>query len=134
MGQFSAGEQNLLLGWAAFLPHPGVHSCPSQSVSFSGASFVIPSHQTPPSSVRATLVKTVSFMMDFIATGFVSSDVPGATPKKPFSGLIARRSPYWSNRSQAISSPTHVASYPFIDGFNIARLVFPQAEGKAAVM
>ncbi len=54
-----------------------------------GIFFVIPSHQTPPSSVCATLVKTVSLKMDFMAIGLLLSDVPGATPKKPFSGLMA---------------------------------------------
>lgn len=55
-----------------------------------GIFLVIPSHHTPPSSVNATFVKTVSLKMDFMAIGLLLSDVPGATPKKPFSGLMAR--------------------------------------------
>ena len=37
-----------------------------------------------------------------------SPKVPGATPKNPFSGLIARSWPSESGRSQAMSSPTTV--------------------------
>ena len=49
----------------------------------------MPSHQTSPSSVSATLVKMTFALSVSIAFGFDSSDVPGATPKKPASGLIA---------------------------------------------
>jgi len=42
-----------------------------------------------PSSVRAQLVKTVLEAIIAIALGLVFSLVPGATPKKPDSGLIA---------------------------------------------
>ena len=49
-----------------------------------------PSHQTSPSSVSATLVKIeLPFSMVFIAFGLVFQLVPGATPKKPYSGLTA---------------------------------------------
>ena len=48
----------------------------------------MPSHQTPPSSVRATLVKIVSLKMEAMALGFVFSEVPGATPKNPYSEKI----------------------------------------------
>ena len=64
----------------------------------------MPSHHTPPSSVSATFVKTVSFKMVCMATGLLSIEVPGATPKKPFSGLIARKSPYWSNLIDKVKS------------------------------
>jgi hypothetical protein len=47
----------------------------------------MPSHQTPPSGVSATLVKIVFREIVAIALGFVFADVPGATPKKPASGL-----------------------------------------------
>ena len=50
---------------------------------------VMPSHQTSPSSVRATFVKTELPHRVFIALALVCSPVPGATPKKPASGLIA---------------------------------------------
>jgi phosphoenolpyruvate carboxykinase (GTP) len=36
-------------------------------------------------------VNNVFSFIDSIALGFVSQDVPGATPKKPASGLIARK-------------------------------------------
>ena len=41
-----------------------------------------------------------------IAFGLVFADVPGATPKKPASGLIARSRPFASGLIQAMSSPT----------------------------
>lgn len=41
-------------------------------------------------------------------------------------------SPCWSNFIQAMSSPTHSTFQPGSVGFIIARLVFPQALGKAA--
>ena len=49
----------------------------------------MPSHQTSPSSVVAQLVKMESRATVAIAFGLVFSLVPGATPKKPASGLIA---------------------------------------------
>ena len=49
----------------------------------------MPSHQTSPSSVRAQLVKIELDATVAIALGLVFSPVPGATPKKPASGLIA---------------------------------------------
>ena len=58
-----------------------------------GGSSVMPSHHTPPSGVSATFVKIVFFASVAIAFGFVFADVPGATPKKPASGLIARSRP-----------------------------------------
>ena len=48
-----------------------------------------PSHHTPPSLVSPTLVKTVFLAMVDMAWGLVLFEVPGATPKKPFSGLMA---------------------------------------------
>ncbi len=80
---------NREFGCAAFSSPPGVQSLPCQSMACFGGSSVIPSHQTSPSSVRATFVKIVFSVIDAIALGLVSSFVPGATPKKPASGLIA---------------------------------------------
>ncbi len=76
-------------GWAAGVPDSGVQSLPFQSVRCAGVSSVMPSHQTSPSSVSATLVKTELPQSVFIALALVCSPVPGATPKKPASGLIA---------------------------------------------
>lgn len=42
-----------------------------------------------PSGVRTTFVKIVPFLQLLSAFGFESFEVPGATPKKPFSGLMA---------------------------------------------
>ena len=69
-----------------------------------------------------------------IAIGLLWALVPGATPKNPFSGLIALSCPESSGLSQAMSSPTTVTSNPASLGLIMARLVFPHAEGKAAVM
>ncbi len=49
----------------------------------------MPSHQTSPSSVSATLVKTALARIVAMALWLVASEVPGATPKKPASGLMA---------------------------------------------
>jgi hypothetical protein len=76
-------------GCAAGVSDAGVQSLPCQSIRCAGGSFVIPSHQMSPSSVRAQLVKIELARIVAIAFGFVASLVPGATPKKPASGLIA---------------------------------------------
>ena len=81
----------------------------------------------------ATLVKTVlPASIVFIAFGFDDQLVPGATPKKPNSGLTAYSRPSFPNRIQAMSSPTVSARQPGIVGRSIARLVLPQADGNAA--
>src|SRR5271165_571868 len=72
VGHWDRGAVNRALGCAALRPQSGVHGLPVQSVSLAGGSLVIPSHQTSPSSVRATLVKIVFFSMVFIALGFES--------------------------------------------------------------
>ena len=77
------------LGCAEGLSESGVQSLPCQSIRCAGASSVIPSHQMSPSSVLAQLVKIESRVTVSIAFGLVFSPVPGATPKKPASGLIA---------------------------------------------
>ena len=73
----------------------------------------MPSHQTPPSGVSATLVKIVFFASVAIAFGLVLAEVPGATPKKPASGLMARSRPSASGLIQAMSSPTVHTFQPF---------------------
>src|SRR5208337_4336073 len=107
---------------------------PCQSRHSAGGVSVIPSHQTPPSGVSATLVKMVFRRSVAIALGFVFSEVPGATPKKPASGLMARRLPFRSGRIQAISSPTVLIFHPFrsCGGTIMAKFVLPQALGNAA--
>ena len=50
----------------------------------------MPSHQMSPSSVSATLVNSeLPCSMVRIAFGLVYQFVPGATPKKPYSGFTA---------------------------------------------
>ena len=93
----------------------------------------MPSHQMSPSSVRAQLVKIEFSRIVAIAFGFVFSPVPGATPKKPASGLIAYRRPSSPNFIQAMSSPIVSTVQPWSVGISIARLVLPHAEGKAPV-
>src|SRR5580658_11061537 len=93
VGHCDAGAVNRELGCAALAPVAaaisGVHFLPCQSIHSAGGSSVIPSHQTPPSGVSATLVKMEFFARVAIALGLVFTDVPGATPKNPASGLIA---------------------------------------------
>src|SRR5882724_3506645 len=93
VGHCDAGAVNRAFGCAAFAPVcfaiSGVHLFPCQSRHSAGGSSVIPSHHTPPSGVSATLVKMLFFDSVAIAFGFVFTDVPGATPKNPASGLIA---------------------------------------------
>ena len=87
----------------------------------------MPSHHTSPSSVSATLVKTELPHSVFIALALVCSPVPGATPKKPASGLIAYSRPSSPKRIQAMSSPMVSTVQPGMVGSSIARLVLPQA-------
>ena len=94
---------------------------------------VIPSHHTSPSSVRAQLVNTQFSRSVAIALGFVFWFVPGATPKNPASGLMAYSRPSSPNFIQAMSSPIVSTSQPSSVGISMARLVLPQAEGKAPV-
>ena len=63
--------------------------CRCQSIACAGGSPVSPSHQMSPSSVLAQLVKIVFSLTVSIALGLVRAPVPGATPKKPASGLTA---------------------------------------------
>ena len=79
-------------------------------------------------------MKIVLAAIDAIALGFDASDVPGATPKKPASGLIARSRPSGPNFIQAMSSPTVSIVQPGSVGRIIARFVLPHADGNAAAM
>ena len=60
--------------------------------------------------------------------------MPGATPKKPASGLIAYSRPSAPNFIQAMSSPIVSTFQPSSVGISIARLVLPQAHGNAPAM
>ena len=139
VGHCEAGAVKREFGCAAFAPVSlaicGVQRFPCQSRHSAGGSSVMPSHQTPPSGVSATLVKMVLRDSVAIAFGFVFQDVPGATPKKPASGLIARRRSSASGLIQAMSSPTVQTFQPSkpAGGISMAKFVLPQAEGNAAV-
>src|SRR3954454_17244692 len=88
-GHWPAGAVKRALGWAALRPQSGVHGRPSQSERVAGFSAVAPSHQTSPSGVRAQLVKMELRVAVSIALALDAMLVPGATPKKPCSGLMA---------------------------------------------
>src|SRR3954468_22768183 len=111
-GHWPAGAVNRALGCAAGRPQRGAQSSPFQSIRCAGGSAVMPSHQTSPSSVSAVLVKMQFRAIDCIALGLDWVLVPGATPKKPASGLIARRQPSGPFLIQAMSSPTVVTFQP----------------------
>ena len=131
-GHCAAGAVKRAFGCAAGDGDSGVQSSPRQSTRCAGGESVIPSHHTSSSSVRATLVKMQLAVSVAIALGFVWSDVPGATPKKPASGLIAYRRPSSPNFIHAMSSPTVSTFHPGSDGIIIAMFVLPQADGNAA--
>src|SRR5277367_1171651 len=129
VGHCDAGAVKRALGCAAFAPVSlaicGVHFLPCQSRHSAGGVSVMPSHQTPPSGVNATLVKMVFFASVAMALGFVFLLVPGATPKNPDSGLMARSAPLSSGRIQAMSSPTVHTFHPakLFGGMSMAKLV-----------
>ena len=84
----------------------GVHGWPFQSVASAGGRPSIPSQYGMPSGVRPTLVKIEFRETVAITFGLVCEFVPGATPKKPASGLIAHSRPSGPGCIQAMSSPT----------------------------
>src|SRR5437667_1713762 len=139
VGHWEAGAVKRAFGCAAFAPVflaiSGVHLLPCQSRHSAGGSSVMPSHHTPPSGVSATFVKIEFFARVVMALGLVLTEVPGATPKNPASGLIARRRPLASGLIQAMSSPTVQTFQPSnpAGGISIAKFVLPQALGNAAV-
>ncbi len=71
-GVWSAGTVKRALGCAAVVSESGVHSLPCQSVRTSGAGSDMPSHQTSPSGVLATLVKMVFSRIASIAFGVLA--------------------------------------------------------------
>src|SRR3989304_453659 len=100
---------------------------------FAGGEPPAPSHHTVPSDLSATFVKMAFRLIVAIAFGFVFALVPGATPKKPASGLTAQSLPSGPGRIHAMSSPTVHTRYPLCEagGTSMARLVFPPALGNA---
>src|SRR5689334_16469204 len=112
LGHCCTGAVKRLLRWAAGAALDGFQGSPRQSIRPSGGSSVNPSHHTSLSGVKATFVKIVFRDIAAIAFGFDFGFVPGATPKKPHSGLIARRRPSSAGQIHAMSSPTSVAFQP----------------------
>src|SRR3984893_11420989 len=112
------------------------HGSAFQLMSPAGGTTSSPSHQGSPAGVRAVLVNTVLWSIAAMTFGFVCRLVPGATPKKPASGLIARRVPSEAMCIQAMSSPTVHTRYPLFSRAEtiMARFVFPHALGNAAAM
>src|SRR5438067_10293321 len=104
-GSWAAGAVKRALGWAAGVSDAGVQSLPFQSVRWAGLSSVMPSHQMSPSSVYAVLVKMQLPSRVSMALGLVLMLVPGATPKKPASGMMAYRRSTSPNFTQQMSSP-----------------------------
>src|SRR5450755_635610 len=133
MGLFLAETVKREFGCAAG-PFLGSNGWPFQSRS--GANFLRPSHQGSSSAVSATLVNSVLRRIMSKALRLVARLVPGTTPKYPASGLMAQSLPSGPGCSQAMSSPTVSILQPGMDsgGISMARLVLPQAEGKAAAM
>src|SRR6266849_9640071 len=127
-GHWLAGVVNRALGCAALRPLLGVHGRRSQSINSPGLSSVIPSHHTSPSGVIAQFVKIEFLVTVSMALAFDFILVPGATPKNPYSGLIAYSRPSAPNFIQAISSPMVSSFQPGIVGISMARLVLPHAE------
>src|SRR5436190_23291813 len=80
VGHCEAGAVKRAFACAAFAPVSfaisGVHLLPCQSRHSAGGLSVMPSHQTPPSGVRATFVKMLFFARAAIAFGLVLFDVP----------------------------------------------------------
>src|SRR5512147_752783 len=134
LGHWMAGAVKRELGCAALSGEPLRHGLPRQSVRRSGTSPSMPSHHGQLSSVTATLVKIEFLRTVAMAFWFVFDDVPGATPKKPASGLIAHRRPSGPGCNHAMSSPRVHTFQPFSagGGTSIARLVLPHALGNAA--
>src|SRR5260370_7024129 len=92
-GHCFAGVVNRELGCAALRPEAAVHGRRNQSTNSAGFPSVMPSHQTSPLEVAAQLVKMEFFVTVSMALAFDFMLVPGATPKKPYSGLIAWQPP-----------------------------------------
>ena len=135
-GHCDAGAVKREFGCAPFLPLPGVHSLPSQSMPFAGAGTPMFSHHTSPSGVRTTFVKIVFFSQVLISFGFDAGSGSARRDAEKARLRIHRvhNRPSLPRRIQAMSSPRVVTFQPGRVGCIIARLVLPQALGNAAVM
>ena len=107
LGHWRVGAVKRALGCAALRPQSGrpVLALPVDRPGRAAARSCPPT-TAPPSGVRATLVKIEFFARVAMAFGLVLAPVPGATPKKPASGLMACSRPSAPGLIQAMSSPT----------------------------
>src|SRR6202162_949273 len=133
-GHCDAAQVNRAFGCAAFRAASGVQERRSQSIKLAGLVSVIPSHHTSPSLVIAQLVKMEFLVTLSMALAFDFMLVPGATPKNPYSGLMAYSRPSAPNFIQAMSSPMVSTFQPGRVGIIIDKLVLPHAEGDAPVI
>src|SRR5947207_11139368 len=86
-GHCDAGTVKRALACAARRPDWGVHSLPCQSIRRAGGGPVMPSHQTSPSGVSATLVKMTFSRSMRMALELGWSEVLRYTPDGPDSVL-----------------------------------------------
>src|SRR5919206_4574677 len=133
-GHWCAGVVKREFGCATLVILLGVQGWPCQSNASNGGGPSMPSQYGVLLGVKPTLVKIVFRRIVFITLGLVREFEPGATPKKPASGLIAHSRPSGPGVIQAMSSPTVHTLYPcwLAGGTSMAMLVLPQALGKAA--
>src|SRR6516164_1111134 len=126
LGDCCAGTVYRELGCAA-APFEGFHFSPRHVINPSGASVPMPSHHGSRARVSPVFVKIVLCFSAVITLGLVFIPVPGATPKNPASGLIARKYPSGPICIHAMSSPTVQTLYPCVSSAEtiIARFVFP---------
>src|ERR1700680_3128659 len=105
LGDCWAGTVYRAFGCAAG-PFEASHASPFQLINAFGGVPLIPSHHGSRCSVMATFVKIVFLCSAPMTLGFVFIPVPGATPKNPDSGLMARKYPSPPIFIHAMSSPT----------------------------
>src|ERR1700687_2339876 len=87
---------------------------PCQSIRPAGTAPSMPSHQGSRDAVIAVLVKSELRFSAVITFGLLCALVPGATPKKPASGLTACRYPSAPICIHAMSSPIVQTRYPLL--------------------
>jgi hypothetical protein len=122
-------------GCAALLSLSGVQSLPCQSIACAGGSPSMPSHQTSPSSVSATLVKIVLALIDSIAPGW-SRRRAGRHPEETGLGVDRVDLPVLAglDPGDVVADRRDLPALVLevFGGTIIAKLVLPQALGKAA--
>ena len=135
VGHCAAGGREARVGVRGRAPRSRASSrCPASRSRASGGSSVMPSHQMSPSSVERDVGedRVALDRLHRVRVG-LAAPVPGATPKKPASGLIGVEAAVLaeaaSRRCRRRSSPPSSRGAWAV---SIARLVLPEADGKAA--